>query len=149
VILWSTKALIWRCSQESKWRGGICRQISDKSCCLYPGEARRRAPRFLQDFPNWVPAIWLPLPPPSSSVEAQITLAALPGMCKDAACWCCWKPHQPAHPSVVVSHRCVLFGSGGRWHEFIYFYHVKQKTKPKTGCARRGYTLRPDPNIHI
>lgn len=136
VILWSTKALIWRCSQERKWGGGgICRQISDKNCCLYPGEARRRVPRFLQDFPNLVPAAWLPLPSFGSFLEAQSTLAALLGMCRDAASWhcCVWAGNLagPTHPSVAVSHRCVPFASGGRWHEFIYFYRVNRKQNPK------------------
>ena len=34
-------------------------------------------------------------------------------------------PHVP----LAVSHRCVSFGSGGRWHDFIYFYNVNRKAK--------------------
>lgn len=135
MLLWSTKALIWRSSQERKWRGGICRQISDKNCCLYPGKARRRVPRFLQDFPNLVPTVWLPHPSFGISLEAQSTLAPLPGMHRDAACCqcCAWAGNLtgPTHPSAAVSHRCVSFGRGGRWHEFIYFYCINRKKNPQ------------------
>lgn len=134
-MLWRTEALIWRCTQERRWRGGLCRQISHKNCCLYPGEARRQVPRFLQDFPNLVPAVWLPHPSFGTSLEAQSTLAALPRMRRDATRWqcciCVGNLTGPARPSVAISHRCVLFGSGGRWHEFIYFYHINRKQNPK------------------
>lgn len=149
VILWSTKALIWRCSQETKWGGGgICRQISDKNCCLYPGEARRRVPRFLQDFPNLVPAVWLPLPsfgstelPGRSSRDAQgcsiLTLLRL-------GC----KPRRP-HASLCcrLTQMCFIW----KWGQMAWihlFLPRKQKTKPQTGCARRGSTLCPGLDIH-
>lgn len=80
-------------------------------------------------------AVWLPHPSFSTSLEVQSTLAALSGMCRDAACWhhcvCAGNLTVSARPSIPVSHRCVSFGSEGRWHEFIYFYCINTKQTPK------------------
>lgn len=106
VIIWSAKTLIWRCSEERKWRGGICRQIFDKNCWLYPGEARRQVAVFLQVFSNLVPAVWDPNPAFGTSLEVQRALATLLRMCRDAACRhcrvCVGNLSSPAHPSASV-----------------------------------------------
>lgn len=106
VIMWSTRTLIWRCSQERKRRGGICRQTFDKNCWLYPGKARRWVPIFLQVFSKLVPTVCVPNPSFSTSLEVQSALATLLRMCRGAACWhcrvCAGNLSSPAHPSAAV-----------------------------------------------
>lgn len=110
-------------------------------------------PRFLQDFPDCVPVVWLPHPSFGTSLEAQSTLAALLGTGRDAARWhccICWKPRQPcvwAQLCCCLTQMCFVW----KWGQMAWIHSFllhKQKTKPKTGCARRSCTLRPDPGIH-
>lgn len=149
--MWSTKALIWRCSQEWKWRGGICRQIFDKNCWLYPGEARRRVPRFLQVFFKLGAHSTAPI----SIMWHLFGSAECPGHSPRDVQGCsaltllglCWRPHQPrASLYCCLTQMCFVWMWGQMAWIHLFLLH-KHKTKTKTGGARRGCTLHPDPNI--
>lgn len=151
VIMWSTKALIWRCSQEWKRRGGICRQIFDKNCWLYPGEARRRVPRFLQVFFKLGARSTAPI----SIIWHLFGSAECPGHSPRDVQGCsaltllglCWRPHQPrASLYCCLTQMCFVWKWGQMAWIHLFLLH-KHKTKTKTGGARRGCTLHPDPNI--
>lgn len=45
--------------------------------------------------------------------------------------------------SAAVSHRCVLFGSEGRWHEFIHFYCINRKQNPKRDVQEEAVLCTP------
>lgn len=152
VIMCCTKALIWRCRQERKWRGGICRQIFDKNCWLYPGKARRWVPSFLQFFFFKLGALSMA----STSINWHLSGSAKwPGHSPQDVQGCsmltlqglCWKPHQPRTSlCCCLTQMCFVWKWGQMAWIHLFPLH-KHKTKTKTGGARRGCTLHPDPNI--
>lgn len=59
----------------------------------------------------------------------------------------CWKPHQPCTCLCCCLTQLCFFW---KWRQMAWihlFLMHKHKTKNKTGGARRGCTLHPDPNI--
>lgn len=148
--MWSTKALIWRCSQERKWRGGICRQIFDKNFWLYPGKARRQCQDSCKFFQTWclqygshihyLAPLWKCRVPGHSPQDVQgCRMLPLQGLC--------WKPHQPRTSlCCCLTQMCFVWKWGQMAWIHLFLLH-KHKTETKTGGLRRGCTLYPDPNI--
>lgn len=59
----------------------------------------------------------------------------------------CWKPHQPCTSLCCsLTQMCFVWKWGQMAWIHLFPLH-KHKTKTKTGGARRGCTLHPDPNI--